>query len=515
VSPALRVGPFASIRLFSGAIRSCKCSRCAVVSEYVLHSLTEQLYKSRYLWKEILPPENGVEQGMWFWYIRSVKRPQKSESTPRKKRERQHFRRDSLGALAREFYEGGWPAFRGVLDYAEISQKPWLLHLREGKPIARNETGVDDTVTYFGFDPPPEWENPFQVMKVLVDSGQATKYLSHPGEEYLLPIDGSGVEYGFYWADEGSGHLPYPVIERLECQVISIAAEIPHTAKRLGAPPTNCWMITRPMQESAPVIYHLDKEKENALVDESSVQGDPALSTDRDPDWSDPAIFALRAWGISEQLKFQRAKNKLTIKRAADRAKIDRSQLSKIEDATPGADPSLTTLRKVADVLDLDIADLLSPPTEKCWISSPIDFATSKPGREPLFDQNARQKIWERKAGGDGGSRRSALKKPYADHFVHLQKWTFPSDQKKHFVSEREIKELGDLRWSSAWIVYEGLATITIEFGDEVVDVAVLPGSVLHIRGGGPRITKIDPAKDTVILQINYSRDPDKCNCRK
>lgn len=57
---------------------------------------------------------------------------------------------------------------------------------------------------------------------------------------------------------------------------------------------------------------------------------------------------------LSERLKYIRLNRKLTQKELADKSKISQSTIAQIE--TGRKDPSITTLRKLADALDMDIA---------------------------------------------------------------------------------------------------------------------------------------------------------------
>ena len=415
-------------------------------------------------------------------------------------RERQHLRTNSIGALAREFYENGRDAAGDVLAMLPQSPKAEIFfrHLRpsDGQLVERTEPGAESTVKYFKFDPPPDWENPYQVMQVEVDSTHPTEYLSHTGEEYLLPFEGPGVEYSFYYSEPGSGSMPKEKKMLVKCgRVIRITAEVPHSAGGAGDTSTRAWMITRPIQESAPSVY----------LDPTTRKAEKPIS-DGPPDWSDPAFYSLRAWGISEQIRLQRVRNNLRIKDVADRIGINPSQLSKIEEAKKYANPSLETLKRIADVLDLDIADLISPPARDFWLSPSIRYENSadRLGRTPLFQKEAtRKRLIEKQD-------QKRLRKQWNDHFVHLQQWCFSKGQSYDFPTD----ELGDLRWSSSWIIFEGFARLDIEFEDEIVSEAVLTESVVHVRGGGPRMARIEALEDTVIVQVNYSRDPRGCNCR-
>jgi transcriptional regulator with XRE-family HTH domain len=438
---------------------------------------------------------------------------------------------DSLGAVARDYYLYGPQAAANLLAQVPqdtISEVPFT-HLRpkHGQEVMRTESGVKETVRYWMFDPPPDWENPFQIMRVEVDPDHETEYLSHTGEEYLLPFEGQGVLYRFYWAEPGSRELPKKKSVNVECGVaLRITAEVPHSATGLGSKKTKAWMITRPIQESAPSIYleprkrylkngpkeETESEKEN--LDEKSGENE------ENSVWENPAIYALRAWGISEQIRLQRVKNNLRIKDVADRIPMNVSHYSKIEEASKTANPTLETLKNIARVLDLRLADLITPPTRESWPSDSILFdADPYPSQRQraLFTYESMRKSLIDVA-------KLPLTSHWNDHFVHLQRWRFAKGEKYDFpepddarpVKERANKEwLGDTRWSSTWIVFEGMAKVLIEFNNETFEEAVLSESVLHVRGGGPRLKRFEASENTVVVQVNYSRDPKMCNCRE
>lgn len=449
------------------------------------------------------------------YYLRVKKSSKKSPGADRK-RDKWHLSKKSLGGLAQVYYVKGQDEAVAILRQTGLTSKEDLffqaLRPEDGRPVSRTEEGVSSTVRYWAYDPPTSWESHYQIMRVEVDSKHPTEYLSHTGEEYLLPYQGPGVEYGFLWAEMGKGKLPGEIKEIVKCGCpIRITAEVPHTAKGAGTGVTSAWMITRSIQESAPSIYRIRDKSE---TEEEAFESSPRKEAPDSKELSDPSVFALRAWGIAEQIKLQRAKLNLLRKDVEERIGIDASLFSKIEEAKKNANPSLNDLTQIAELFDLDVADLISPPVRHCWISPSIRFnkRTDEAGRRPIFEKGPTRKHPIDRS--EEGPSTLSIEKPLNDHFVHLQRWCFPENTEWTFKDEPQKLELGDLRWPSSWIVFEGRADIEIEFGSKKVLAPVVSKSVLHVRGGGPQITKIKAIENTIIVQVNYSRDPAKCNCK-
>jgi transcriptional regulator with XRE-family HTH domain len=216
----------------------------------------------------------------------------------------------------------------------------------------------------------------------------------------------------------------------------------------------------------------------------------PSSSTSSD-DFRDPAVYALKSWGIAERLKLQRTIRRLSIRDVADRVPIDASLLSKIEEGRRGANPSLKTLERIADVLGLNLAGLLAAPSEMARLSEPLGFEHGESTSSRTLFELGRHRLSVLDRGVSLPSSNS----------VQIRRWSLPKGSSAR-VNNHYQQGQGTGR--SIWMVYQGSARLQLKCGSIRVDEAVLPESVLHIQSSQANINRIEALDDVVVLQVNY-----------
>lgn len=415
-------------------------------------------------------------------------------------------RKNSLANLEHEFFEKGEEQVSSMLKDL-LSLRPdelFYAHIRfnEGQPASRTDATDDiKSVSYEHFDPPSFWQNPFQVMRVFVKPDKPTKFYYHDGEELLVPIDGSGVKYDFFWSEPGSGRQPY-VFADTNCLVrprhaSRIHPQIPHRA--WSDSDTRAWMITRPHGNSAAQIYVATRDKVASQATSRTIEESELLGLE-DGQKNPSGIklqYSLIGWGISEAIRQKRLRANLPVDTVAKRLKIDPGHLSKIEKGHTNV--SLETLVGIFDILDIDLSKHLAPPSFAIE-NAPFPTVRSD-GWAPVFDRPAPnlELIKDR------------VEPVFTDHFIHPQFLSVCDGQAVEFADTESI-------WPSAWITISGQAIV--EFHEKSDrhgkkwngnDVFLQPEGVLHLRAKGATIKKITPVNDCELIQILY--DPMVCHC--
>lgn len=408
-----------------------------------------------------------------------------------------NVRASSLGALEKIFF------LEGVKEAAEAFGKVfappvndhYYVHRRpdDGAKVLRTDAKGVFNVDYESFDPPSFWQNPYQLMRVKVHPKKPSVFYSHDGEEFVIPIDGPGVNYDFFWAAAGTGEFPKvcpkgdPLLAK-KGEAIRIHPQIPHRAWGAGNNKnkiTDAWMITRPLANTAGQIYLASSDRD--LNQSSSRQ-----IKETDLEKNSPGQYALLAWGISESIRLKRLRSNLRIAQVAKDCDIDAAHLSKIESGSTNV--SLETLMKLCRLLDIDVGQLVAPPSQPAYLST-LSSKTANQINSPLFETPSPLS----KLAND------PIERSWKDHFIHPQSWRF--DRTAHEFES----DMGSTK-PSTWIVISGRAVVDMEDrtsgwkASEVLDSE----SVIHLRQARI-IKKILPLESTVMLQIVF--DPEKCWC--
>lgn len=418
-------------------------------------------------------------------------------------------RSTSLGALEKVFFK-----FRGQDSATLFSQlysrelaDNYYIHLRpeSGKRVTRTDA-VDEvkSVGYEEFDPPGYWQQPYQLMRVRVTEPKPDIFYYHDGEEIVVPIDGPGVKYDFFWAEPDSRQLPdvYPAraIHVKVGSAIRIQPQIPHRAWGAGHAATRGWMLTRPLANAAGQIYvasqdRITNQASSRQISEKDIRrlvyGDASVKTPVKPT---PGGYALIAWGIADEIRQKRLRIAKSIADVASACKIDAGHLSKIEKGQTNV--SFDTLLRINKFLDLDVERLLAPPMEaECVATVDAEVGTNK----PLFPEpTPRFHLAE-----------EPVRPKFLDHYVHPCVWRFDRNMARF---EEPLK----YEYSSTWIMISGCAVFEIgssgkrwKGANEILNEE----SVLHLRGRDAQVNGIQPLEECVMLQVVF--DPECCRCGK
>lgn len=392
-------------------------------------------------------------------------------------------RHGTLGRLAELFYgESELDAAAALKEYlpdAAFGDR-CIVGSGDAPRVIRTDAPESVGITYHSYNPPPIWGAAHSVMRVEFPSAVPRDFMSHAGEELLIPISGR-VQYHFFWAPPGRvpkrEDLAVPV-EPFE--LIRINPQIPHHTWSVDGP-AEAWMIFRDVSE-VPAAISLDP----SLPTRGPVQIHPrTLSSEA---LLDPSRYALIAWGIAERTRLHRERAGLGVQELAGLADVDPAQLSRLESGTRNL--SLDALLRVARVLRIPLLDLIE--TAKWRYERSRDIASG-----------VRDEDHEEADDGEGEGPIPLLSRPQGlRHWLHPTRIRLPSNWHGDIQPERRFSA-GDF---TTWILLEG--RLVLDGRDEQPERVVSAGSVVHFRTDGAR--HVETLAPCHILQVS---DSGNCTC--
>lgn len=378
-------------------------------------------------------------------------------------------RHRTLGWLAEAFYLRSEAEAVAILreHLPESSgERQYIVHTSDAPRVLRTDSPESVGIEYHAYNPPHIWGAGYSIMRVVFPEREPQDFMSHAGEELLLPISGE-VQYHFFWAPPGSApkreQLAEPVVPG---ELIRINPQIPHHTWAAGES-AEAWMIFRDVS-AVPAAISLDP----AQPTRGPVELHPrVLEADA---LVDPARYALSAWGISERIRLHRERAGLGVQELSALADVDPAQLSRLETGTRNL--SLDALVRITRVLRVPLLDLME--TAKWRFMRSLATPTRSPKPVP------------------------ALPPPSG-----LRHWLHPA---RIDLAEGWRGDLGPQGPSSgefaSWILLEGRLLL---LGEDASQGSVISaGSVVHFRGSAPR--SVETLESCRILEI---RDSGSCSC--
>ena len=345
----------------------------------------------------------------------------------------------------------------------------------------RSDVAANEGISYESFNPPVLWGSPYSVQRVRFDPRPKTRYISHRGEELLLPVQGK-IKYHFYWSPGGAPPARSILGPIGPQTLVRIHSQVPHHTWAHGKRSALAWMIFRDARNSTAAVSTDADESSPDENDEEHGQAGPRGFSSADLD--DPARYALIAWGLAQEIRQKRERAKYKLGRLAKKCKVDQAQLSRLE--AGDANVSLATLLKVAGFLGLAIDQIVDPAP---WSHSVADLSqTSRVPKAVDVSPFSRP--------------------PGALHMLHPRHRIIPSGTVQQWSAGSPVGAF------SSWIVLRGRAIATFSVSDDAgggdSDSALLQeGRVLHLRNVAR--VEIRAEEETEILQVTYSA---QCDCQ-
>lgn len=234
----------------------------------------------------------------------------------------------------------------------------------QGRPFARSDIAstTATTISYEDFSPPRVWQVPYGVVKATFKSDEQSYYMSHVGEELLIPITGD-VKYHVFSSLGGS--KPFRGVLKKNMvpgEIIRINPQVPHhTWTESGS--ATAWMILRDLSDEWLALGETS-DRNIELVEEIERQDEPYRPTrvHTEAELSDPQFYALTAWGISDRIRIHRQRAGWSISELAKSVHIDAALLSRIENVSPKSKIPVSAIIALTQKLGIEL-NLWESPT--------------------------------------------------------------------------------------------------------------------------------------------------------
>jgi transcriptional regulator with XRE-family HTH domain len=413
---------------------------------------------------------------------------------------RKQLRKGTLAWLAQEWFAGGHTQIRDMIERATPGRLGgrWLVvRAGDGEPAARAGVSPEGTdgapaapaVSYRAYGPPPLWGSRYAILRATVRTERPSRFLSHTGEELVIPCGDGAVQQESIWTPGGESPRRWRLASPLgRGQLLRNNPFIPHRVWSCGEDTTDVWMVLRDSSESVRSISTDGRTGAGGELLDSRLH-----FLDEDAA-REPINYALLAWGISPLTRLLRQRADIALKELADRCAMDAGQLSRLESADPRANLQLDAFTRIATELGIPIASLVEHST---WLVARGDL-TAPP------DAVAADAATADAVTADAVTARSVLPPPAGrPHMLHPYRiaapagWSGPVDPPTLAARTAPLQ--------SSWIVLAGTARLHLP-GEarEIVD----EGDIIHFRQTAP--THLDAISDFSAVQIVYATD---CAC--
>lgn len=238
----------------------------------------------------------------------------------------------------------------------------------------RSEVPYGTPIKYWLYNAPGFWgDRHFSVMRwqVTADEADSPGFFSHTGEELLYTPD-DGLYYGFF-SPRRSDDL---VIKVPAERIVRVHPEVPHrnfkrrprTKWRDPEGPSG-WIILRSESDTQFTSAYPEEPESGDTQHDGDTGGaaDDAADDNNHPrrtahkpltrkKLQDASVFAMHAWGIGEQIRWQRQKAGLTINELAQLTAMNASYLGRLEKGEVNI--SIPNLRRIAQLVGLNLTRL-------------------------------------------------------------------------------------------------------------------------------------------------------------
>lgn len=380
------------------------------------------------------------------------------------------YKPGTLAWLSQIYYSEGADKARRVFEELpqSASHRGYNIIKSDAAQISlRTDVAAQDDITYYDFSAPSHWELPFTILRARFGFQKKDRFMSHAGEEVLIPVEGE-IFYHFFCSPKPGKQPSRIELKPLKYgELLSLNPAIPHHTwggKRHGT----AWMIIRHLRDTQTALAHTSKNSAN-----NTHPGNQLLTEDQ---LSDPALYAMYAWEIAERLRFYRERSGCRITEIANACGIDPSHASRIESGEANA--SLETLKVISDFLNLGLDKLIAPT-----FARPFE----------------RDKIVAKTPGKKAQSREHYFSPQIQKSFKFLRSWSIP--QGRNEESEESIAEVSA---PSSWVVLDGQVVFETEKREKSASLLVETGDVIHFKGTvAKRIYGLKPSR---LIQLVYTR---------
>jgi len=390
---------------------------------------------------------------------------------------RQSRRALSLGALEEQYFSGGIEAARAAFERMVDKGNNWaVIKPEKGTSSRRTDLSENAGISYLNYSPPAFWQPPYAVLRATLDSTPQKNYVSHAGEEIVVPIKGK-VHFHVFWSPGGKRPDEKHFKEIGFGSVLRLNPEVPHHAWGVGQQ-AEAWLLIRHASNTETAVsrdFDVNPSTRTKYHKPTRILKAEDLR-------KMPGRYALMAWGLAAKIKSYRERADLTIKRVAEACGVDHANISRLENGDINI--SLEMLLRIATYLRVDIGEFF---TTQPWDGYIEDLKPSQfPARLSPCHFTA----------------------PSPRHLLHATSLCIPQGATENvpYLTRKESEiQIEDM---VSCIVMSG--RLIAKFGD--AEEILGPGAVMHLRSR--QTTTIEALNDSVLLQTIYSRAT-SCPCLK
>jgi transcriptional regulator with XRE-family HTH domain len=381
---------------------------------------------------------------------------------------RQNRKALSLAALEEQYFSGGIEAARAGFEGMADKRNDWaVIKTGQGTSSRRTDLSENSGISYVNYSPPAFWQPTYAVLHATLDPTPQADYVSHAGEEIVVPTEGK-IRFHVFWSPGKKKPENHLLKEISFGSVLRLNPEVPHHAWGDGRQAKAWFLIRHASNTETAVSRDLDMAPSNRTKYHSSTK---ILTADY---LKKPGRYALMAWGLAAKIKGYRERADLTIKKVAIACGIDHAHLSRIESGDTNI--SIGILLRLATYLRVDIGEFF---TAQPWCNY-ID--------ELKLSQSSSRSV------------SCHLSAPISKHLLHATSEFIP----EHATDTLPIKKDMQDEDMSSYIALSGRVIVEINGVEEILG----PGAVMHLRGR--QKANIQALSDSMLLQIIYSRS---CSC--
>lgn len=374
------------------------------------------------------------------------------------------LRSGTVASLAEILYKSGPKAVVDELvrHWGKVSGDTSLIppdHRDAVERRGREETGDQ----YYDYSPPTLWQPPYQVLRVRFKRGKKSEFMTHVGEEVIIPVSEGGIVYSMLMPDVGAEGFALKRVDLAPLhkgEIMRVQPAVPHYTG-CDKETAEAWVAFRDLGFSAVAIR---SKKPLGLGLEARVRGEAHYR-------ENPDLYCMAAFGVSERIRLFRDTAGLQISELARMAELDRAHLSKVESADSNI--SILKLKNIGEQLGFDPSEAFR---RELWGHKRAKLK-STPGPHPaaISDHNPR-------------------------HYLHIRYLNLRAGEEyKQDLLPGQERLLDTM---SSWIALRGAARFFIA---DRLDQGVMvdAGAVLHLRK--PEKLKVCAVESAQFLEITFS----------
>ncbi len=386
-------------------------------------------------------------------------------------RKKQNRKQLTVAALQELYCAEGFAEARAAFESEAPAAGNWAI-VKPGAGSASRRTEVVDeaAIAYEDYSPPAPWQPPYAVLLGSLAAARRPDYVSHTGEELIVPTQGK-IRFHAYYSPGGKNPKELVLDDLAPGWMMRLNPHVPHHAWGVGQR-ARAWLIMRDANNTESAI---------SVVPEVKTSAKPVVGIHESQDGNltaeelqEPGRYALLAWGLAGKIKSYRERADLRIKDVAAACGIDHAHLSRIENGATNV--SVEALIRIAKYLRVDVGEFFR---EGPWLNIVEPLAGTLPSGTRSYEHRCLR--------------------PQSAHLLHGKSIGIAADDR--FEVDAPGAEGPSM---SSLLLLGGRAIVEVDKKAELLD----PGAVLHLRG--KTSATIKALEDCQFMQVTFST---RCSC--